>query len=173
MIALEINMEVWLPWLFTFILIPIVGYLYKKSSGRDKQLAEMEKKIVELQTQVTPFWGAIQKQVADALHHPHPEAAPVDELLEKLEALTITPDERSDLKNLLQGVVDDPDSPEEDRHRAAILLLTMPLVLAEKDKIIAAAPIMAAAMLAPQAVSAVVLPPVTELKPIALPPTNE
>lgn len=77
-----------------------------------------------------PFWATFQTQIVDTLHHPHLASYEMDQLLEKLEKLTITDDERLDLEGRLREISLSHQDLKE-RERAELLLFTMPRVLRE------------------------------------------
>jgi hypothetical protein len=92
--------------------------------------------------QASPFWRtwqSIQKELSDTLHHPHKKSEEMDDLLEKLEALTITAAERDRLKVLLRKIVDEPKESELERTRAEFLLFAMPRVVKEREDRLTAA----------------------------------
>jgi hypothetical protein len=77
-------------------------------------------------------WSALQAELAETLHHPHPESAEMDKLLEKLAKFTVTGisqisnTDRARLTELLREKVDDPTQKKEERIRAEFLLFAMP-----------------------------------------------
>jgi hypothetical protein len=82
----------------------------------------------------SPFftsWVRLQSELADTLHHPHPEAQEMDSLLEELEKVTtfgvstITTEDRTRLTALLRERMDDPNQTESERTRAELLLFAM------------------------------------------------
>jgi hypothetical protein len=82
----------------------------------------------------SPFftsWARLQSELADTLHHPHPESQETDLLLEKLEKVTtfgvstISVEDRSRLTALLRERMDDPAQTESERTRAELLLFAM------------------------------------------------
>jgi uncharacterized coiled-coil protein SlyX len=77
----------------------------------------------------TPFFAELQSRVIDLLHHPEPEAAEMDSLLEKLKKLQLTVTEKARLEVLLHDLAD--DEPSEQQRGASALLLLMPLVVDE------------------------------------------
>lgn len=140
------------PWILG-ALVPIglliVGLLWNLQRDRRKErLVEDEKKLKErddlqrrltqLETQISPFWATLQTKLADALHHPHPESLESDALLEKLEKLTITGPERDRLGVLLSETIADPKIATEEKAKAQMLILAMPLVTGERAGIKAA-----------------------------------
>lgn len=128
------------PWILG-ALVPIglfiAGMLVYSQRQRAKEQAETAKRLAILETQMTPFWATLQTKLADALHHPHPESKERDALLEKLEKLTITQDERARLRTLLAEIIENPAETVEEKAKAQLLLLAMPLVIAERHAIIA------------------------------------
>lgn len=95
-------------------------YLYKR-----------ERRLVR-QSPLWSAWSELQRELADTLHHPHPESREMDKLLEKLETFTvsgislISPVDRSRLIELLREKVDDPKQEKSEKLRAEFLLLAMP-----------------------------------------------
>jgi hypothetical protein len=84
--------------------------------------------------ETSPFftsWVRLQSELADTLHHPHPEAREMDSLLEELEKVTtlgvsaITTEDRTRLTTLLRERMDDPGQTESERTRAELLLFAM------------------------------------------------
>lgn len=77
-------------------------------------------------------WEALQAELSETLHHPHPESQEMDKLLEKLVIFTgsglssISDEDRKRLTELLRQKVDDPKQEKAERMRAEFLLLVMP-----------------------------------------------
>ena len=94
-------------------------------------LWKIQGRLSVLETQVTPLWSSLQRDVSQALHHPHPESKEMDDLLEKLELLTISKVEREKLIGLLRAIVNDESQTKEERNHAELLLFIMPRVLLE------------------------------------------
>ena len=89
----------------------------------------LEKTTVELTTKVAPFWSSLQSKLADALTRPtHRE---MDKLLAKLQDLSITDPERVQLNGMLDETLLDPETTEEFRNLARLLITAMPLVVQE------------------------------------------
>jgi hypothetical protein len=84
-------------------------------------------------------WSELQTELAKTLHHPHPESAPMDKLLEKLETFTvvglseITDDERRALIGMLRKIADDKNQKDSERQRAQFLLFAMPHAQKEQE----------------------------------------
>jgi len=97
------------------------------------QLVEMRINISELKTQVSPLWAKVQAQISADLHHPNPRYFEMDKLLEKLEALTISHEERERLKELLleRSLDMHEDITDEQRQKAQLMIQVMALVLME------------------------------------------
>jgi hypothetical protein len=114
---------------FGIILTAILAYLRKQSSD----LQEMREKVAVLQTQVSPLWAQIQARISMDLHHPHPRYGEMDKLLEKLEALTITVEERERLGVLLdeRSVDMHEDISEVQRKEAKLMVQVMQIVIME------------------------------------------
>jgi hypothetical protein len=113
---------------FSILLGILVTGLYK--------LLSMAQDIAILKTQVSPLWAQIQTRIAVDLHHPHPRYIEMDGLLEKLENLTITLEERKRLEILLQERSIDmhEDISELQRKEAKLMNQVMHIVLIEAKK---------------------------------------
>lgn len=128
----------------------IAVYFRRKSSAEiDKKTAEAERKadnkeleewrasvdrqMAVLLTQVSPLWAALQTKVAKDLTHPSEQFHEMDELLRRLEALTITDVERERLRVLLleRSTSQDPEVSEEERESAKLMIGIMKKVLDE------------------------------------------
>jgi hypothetical protein len=111
------------PWILG-ALVPIsmalLGYAWKINT-----------RLTTLETQVSPLWSALQKEIADTLHHPHPESRELDKLLEDLEHLRLTPEKTIRLKILLREKADDTNEDADERRRAELLLFVMSKVVIE------------------------------------------
>jgi len=102
------------------------------------KLDDIGRRLSRVETQMEPFWAAVQADLIKLLHHPWPERADMDALLDKLDPDKpghITPAERAELKQILELVIsDDPDHPPpfpvsaNERVFAVFLLHTMDLV---------------------------------------------
>jgi len=112
-----------------FILLAIVAglpgaavqiFLYQRERRRQKQ------------SMLWQAWAALQVELAETLHHPHPESQELDRLLEKLATFTVTglstisDRDRIRLTSLLREKVDDQNQTKEERIRAEFLLFAMP-----------------------------------------------
>ena len=84
--------------------------------------------------QDSPFfasWKRLQSELADTLHHPHPEAQETDHLLEELETVTlagvsgISTVDRARLIELLKERAADTEESSSERTRAELLLIAM------------------------------------------------
>ncbi len=100
-----------------------------------KRTNEQDRQIVILQSQISPFWSAVQTKIAEDLHHPEPEFAEMDNLLEQLESLTITEGGRTKLKGLLVERSDatHPAIKPSERGSAQLMLSVMEKVLTEAE----------------------------------------
>jgi hypothetical protein len=114
---------------FGIVLAAALTYFVRINAKMNDQAVE----IATLKTQVSPLWAQVQARIAADLHHPHPRYFEMDGLLEKLEALTITPDERARLKALLNERAHDmhPEINADQRKKAAFMIQVMDLVLVE------------------------------------------
>lgn len=90
-----------------------------------------------LQMQTAPFWQAMQNKLIDDLTHPDVKFAEMDELLARLEALAITPEETERLVHLLHHRIDsgDPEVSEDEKESAEIMILVMGKVISEAKQI--------------------------------------
>jgi hypothetical protein len=114
---------------FTIFLAAILAYCVRINARQSEQAID----IATLKTQVSPLWARVQARISEDLHHPHPRYYEMDKLLESLEALTITTDERIRLKELLleRSVDMHEDITEEQRKKAQLMIQVMELVLLE------------------------------------------
>jgi hypothetical protein len=106
-----------------------------RQNGR---LQELEVKYSVLSTQVSPLWAQVQSRIAADLHQPHPRYAETDNLLAKLEALTITPEERVRLNELLVARSKDmsEDVTDMQRREASLMIQVMHIVVMEARNIV-------------------------------------
>jgi hypothetical protein len=97
------------------------------------QMMELRLEVREIKTQVSPLWAKVQAQIASDLHHPHPRYIEMDGLLEKLELLKITNEERARLKILLLERSTDmhEDITNDQREKALLMIKVMEMVLVE------------------------------------------
>ena len=116
---------------FGIVLTAVIAYCVSMNS----QMREMQVKVAELSTQVSPLWASVQARIARDLHHPHPRYIEMDGLLEKLEALSITISERERLKILLLERSTDmhPDITEAQREKAKLMIQVMNIVVLEAE----------------------------------------
>ena len=110
----------------------ILGALLPISGSILLLLYKIGNRLSVLEIQVTPLWATLQKQVADALHHPHSKDKETDGLLEKLEALTLTQEERGRLEVLLKTKTTNPEESDQEKKRADLLLFLMPRAVQEE-----------------------------------------
>jgi hypothetical protein len=107
-------------------------YLEARKSKSD-EMKTLEASIVAinsrldiLATQVSPLWARVQSQIANELHHPNLRYAEMDKLLEKLESLDITSEERARLKELLlQRSVDTHSDIDDDQRSSALIMVSV------------------------------------------------
>lgn len=99
----------------------------------DKRIVELESKLSVLGVQISPLWAAVQSKIAKDLTHPSPQFHEMDELLRRLEALTITDSERERLHTLLIERTESTDAEVSDAERksAALMIGIMDKVLKE------------------------------------------
>jgi hypothetical protein len=126
---------------FTVILGAVVAFFVRINARKQAELKQLREDIEELKrsmatvnTQMSPLWARVQAQIAQDLHHPNPRYAEMDALLEQLDSLKITTDERARLKILLVERSKDlhVDISQEQREKAAFMVTVMDMVLAEK-----------------------------------------
>jgi hypothetical protein len=122
--------------------------------SRQKNLKELEKAVADLVSKDhtrSPYFDELQRSLATIKHHPGPEHAEMDKLLEQLQGLTITSIGRARLEEILQAEIDDPEVPialalkiispqEKVRIQAVVddarlLLATMPKVVAAQKAV--------------------------------------
>lgn len=127
--------------IFTIVVSAVIAYLVRVNAAKRDEIKhlrldveELKRSMATVNTQMSPLWARVQAQIAADLHHPNPRYAEMDGLLETLDALSITPDERSRLKVLLLERSKDmhEDISEEQRKKAAFMVTVMDMVLAEK-----------------------------------------
>jgi hypothetical protein len=107
----------------------LLGYCVRLN----KKMSDNAIAIATLQAQVQPLWMQVQARIASDLHHDDPIFHETDGLIEKLQALTITPQERDRLKVLLTERSHDMhiDISREERQKARVLIEVMDLVVIE------------------------------------------
>jgi hypothetical protein len=117
---------------FTVVLAAILAFIVRVNSRQ----AEMALALAKLEVQVSPMWATVQARMSSDLHHPHPRYLEMDVLLEKLEALTITPAERDRLKELLvvRSVDIHKDITDSQRKSAVAMIPLMDLVVLEAEE---------------------------------------
>jgi hypothetical protein len=114
---------------FTVLLAAVLAFVVRVNSRQ----AEMALALAKLEVQVSPMWATVQARMSSDLHHPHPRYARMDSLLEKLGNLTITSEEREELKvlALARSVDMHEDITESQRMSALALIPLMDLVVLE------------------------------------------
>jgi hypothetical protein len=128
------------------VLLAVLGWVFvvwnqgaKKRTDllekQDERLDAIEKQMLTLDFKVTPMWAKVQKSISTDLHQPHQKYAETDKLLEQLEALTISPQGRIRLKELLEerSVDMSKDVTESERTSAQIMSVVMDKVLSEQE----------------------------------------
>lgn len=135
---MELNTLITLATLLLLVCLVIALYLHKRQS--DRMRVESQKRTEEHESVISliakyaaaegtlPYWAKIQQDLAVALHHPHPEAQPMDIRLDKLMLLIATPEEKAELKVMLQEQIDDPETTSDQVLIAKMFLDSMPLV---------------------------------------------
>ena len=114
---------------FSVILAAVIAGFVRMSA----RMQQFEILVSQLDTKVSPLWARVQTVIAADLHHPHPQYAEMDRLLEELEKLTISEAGRSRLKILLQqrSMDMDPDITQAQRDKSVLMLHVMDLVVQE------------------------------------------
>lgn len=102
----------------------------------DNKLASLELQIVALNTQISPFWAAVQTKIAKDLTHPHIQFKEMDELLLELENLTITINGRARLLELINEriISIDPKVSQSEKNSAKIMKIVMEKVVTEANE---------------------------------------
>jgi hypothetical protein len=111
-----------------------INELKNSLQALEKSVNELRVTTAAISTQVSPLWARVQAQISEDLHHPAPQYREMDELLERLDNLTITPPGRDRLKILLiaRSKDVDPEINQEQRDKAVFMVSVMDMVLAEK-----------------------------------------
>ena len=101
------------------------------------RLEALERQLLVMSTQLSPMWAGVQARISADLTHPHPQFAEMDELLRKLEALTITEADRRRLRELLveRAASNDPAVSQEERESAQLMIGVMAKVRQEAKAI--------------------------------------
>lgn len=120
----------------------LTGDCHRVTDAVDKNslvLTGLSDRITVLETKMEIFWKNVGVELARVLHSPNPARAHVDALLEAWMDNRITPDERQELRGLLEYIRDYHQGDESDfpvyagdQVAAAILLQTMTFVGAGK-----------------------------------------
>jgi hypothetical protein len=115
---------------FTVVLTAMIAFCLRLSVAAKKR----DEEIAVLKTQISPLWARVQKRISDDLHQPHARYLEMDGLLEKLEGLTITPNDRERLKVLLaeRSIDMHPDITPVQRGEAMLMRHVMDLVQMER-----------------------------------------
>lgn len=129
MIIAELN------WAVPLLVVPAITFVGVVWWRYHDRVAVLEQEVAILKTQMSPLWSSVQSQIARDLTHPHPQFAEMDELLQRLENLTITDAERVRLGLLLEERIlsTDPEISEDERASAKLLKGVMKKVLKEKE----------------------------------------
>jgi len=98
-----------------------------------ERLTSVESELANVQTKLDPLWKVVQSSIAKDLTHPSPQFKRADELLRKLLALTITDQERIELRKVLteRSFSKDAEVKDTERLKAKVMLDVMDLVLIE------------------------------------------
>src|ERR1700679_181809 len=97
-------------------MLAVMGYMARLIGG-------LVTDVNTLKTQMSPFWASVERIVSKELHHPSARYAEMDALLEKLDTLTITANERDRLRVLLiERSIDQHDDITESQRQKAKLM---------------------------------------------------
>lgn len=116
------------------VLVAAIGvvlsfYMFRSSINRtmNENAAKVGERITVLETKMEVFWSGISLDLATVLHHPHPEFAERDNLLELFLAGDINESQLDRLRELLRHAVGDIDteSPSAGERVAASILLRL------------------------------------------------
>jgi len=99
----------------------------------NKRLNQLEKDSDVAKFQLIPLWAHVQKVLSADVHHDDPKFKEPDDLIDKLQNLTITFPERTRLKELLSERVVDPAVTELESKKAKALIAIMDVVLIENE----------------------------------------
>lgn len=123
-----------------FALGALLAYYIRRASKAEEEKDKITDRLKKLEDWVLiadvtakPFWAAAQTKLVKDLTHPHERFKRPDRLLEKLEDLTITTEERVELHGILEERIttDDPEVNEAEKASAKIMLDIMDKVLKE------------------------------------------
>ena len=105
----------------------------KLIAAQGERVDKLSEDMTLIKMQFSPFWKTVESRIIADLTHPSPQFVEMDELLKKLELLTITEDERARLAVMLRERMhtSDPEVTPEERASAAVLLVVMDKVIAE------------------------------------------
>jgi hypothetical protein len=114
---------------FGALLVAILGIM----GWMARVIWQIVRDVDTLKTQMSPFWASVERIVSAELHHPSARYAEMDGLLEKLDVLTITDEERERLRVLLLERSNDEhaDITESQKQKALLLIPLMDVVLEE------------------------------------------
>jgi hypothetical protein len=125
------------------IVVSVVMGLYVRALSKQDRadaahqvvLADLASRLSKIEGVIetqSPFFASIQSHVIDLLHHPDPENARLDYLLERLKSKQIAADEQIELEGILQEMAAH-SSDDHQRQAAVALSALMPLVLVEAE----------------------------------------
>lgn len=145
--------SIWITILTAFLGTAVTLLLRRKDSDKTNESAtaaaikkdhdelvakveELQKELLVLKTQVSPLWAVVQSTIVRELTHPSPQFHEMDELMHKLEALTIEPGERFRLMVMLDERItsNDPEVTDSEKDSAQILKLVMRKVSQERER---------------------------------------
>ncbi len=115
------------------IVVPIIAYMANKlkdeRAAAKQQLDHMREaiddllaRVVKVEVQVSVFWKDVSFDAARTLHKPHPEARPMDMLLECYMQGVITGEQIIELKERLRQKIQCEDADKGERTAASMML---------------------------------------------------
>jgi hypothetical protein len=132
----------WMPWLLAVLALMWGVYLkghnnrVRVTDRHAEEIEAMKREIVELKLAQARTESPLMKQVQDllstGLHHPDPAHSRQDALLEKLDRIELTAEERPELIKLLTRQIANPHTPPNEVMAAKALVALMPLVVKEQ-----------------------------------------
>lgn len=98
------------------------------------KLERMDNQLTALETKVEVFWKGMIQDAAALLHHPHPEFARRDYLIEQLTANKITDKEARELHSMLTLVWNDQEAPFGERLASSMVMRALSMDFGIEEK---------------------------------------
>lgn len=121
-------------------------------------IADLQRQLTEVRLEMARSQNPIMKQVQDLLsanqHHPHPDYARQDFLLEQLDDSKLTNEQTTELVGILHTSITAEGTPDGEKETARALIAIMPLVVKETEAAAASATPEAKSLLEQQAKTA-------------------